>query len=243
MPWIFSALFSVSSFCTVLYFRIYLGFAFHTSILQRTSQCQAQRADSRGTCTFRYTLSFVHCGSDQCNSFFKQSSGNCSHILCNNFCSPGNPKRQYGFLFLVLPALLPFSSHRTFLNEAFLEQDVPGIGFIRPGYFLSKKATALIGHLVVMALHPGKLLSTHVIVVKPEHHPIQRICDVMMRQKGPSLRNAKNCSSTPSWTRPNANYAKDWMDLIEPFLFPGLVWSVKGFHFRWSLGGSPQLLN
>ena len=83
----------------------------------------------------------------------------------------------------MLPALLPFSSHRTFLNEAFLEQDVPGIGFIRRGYFLSKKATALIGNLVLMALHPGKLLSTHVIVVKPEDHPIQRICDVMMRQK------------------------------------------------------------
>ena len=94
------------------------------------------------------------------------------------------------------PAL--FLRHRSFLNEAFLEQDVPGIGFIRRGYFLSKKATALIGNLVSMALHPGKLLSTHVIVVKPENYPIQRICDVMMRQKGPSFRNAKNCSSTPS---------------------------------------------
>ena len=52
---------------------------------------------------------------------------------------------------------------------------MPGIGFIRPGYFLSKKATALSGHLVPMALHLGKLLSTHVIVVKPKDHPIH--CD------------------------------------------------------------------
>ena len=71
------------------------------------------------------------------------------------------------------PAL--FLRHRSLLNEAFLEQDVPGIGFIRPGYFLFKKATALIGHLVPMALHPGKLLTTHVIVVKPKDHPIH--CD------------------------------------------------------------------
>ena len=71
------------------------------------------------------------------------------------------------------PAL--FLRHRSLLNEAFLEQDVPGIGFIRLGYFLFKKATALIGHLVPMALHPGKLLSTHVIVVKPKDHPIP--CD------------------------------------------------------------------
>ena len=71
------------------------------------------------------------------------------------------------------PAL--FLRHRSLLNEAFLEQDVPGIGFIRPGYFLFKKATALIGHLVPMALHPGKLLSTHVFVVKPEDRQIH--CD------------------------------------------------------------------
>ena len=71
------------------------------------------------------------------------------------------------------PAL--FLRHRSLLNEAFLEQDVPGIGFIRPGYFLFKKATALIGHLVLMALHPGKLLSTHVFVVKLEDRQIH--CD------------------------------------------------------------------
>ena len=31
-------------------------------------------------------------------------------------------------------------------------------------------------------------------------------------------------------TRPRVNYAKDWLDHL--FLFPGLVWSVKGFHMN-----------
>ena len=30
-------------------------------------------------------------------------------------------------------------------------------------------------------------------------------------------------------TRPSVNYAKDWLD--HSFLFPGLVWSEKDFHF------------
>ena len=48
-----------------------------------------------------------------------------------------------------------FLRHKSFLNEAFLEQDVPGIGFIRPGYFLFKKARALIGHLVPIGAIDG----------------------------------------------------------------------------------------
>ena len=31
------------------------------------------------------------------------------------------------------------------------------------------------------------------------------------------------------WTRPNVNYAKDWLN--HSFLCPGLVWSQKEFHF------------
>ena len=31
-------------------------------------------------------------------------------------------------------------------------------------------------------------------------------------------------------TRPSVNYAKDWLD--HSFLFPGLVWSEKEFHFE-----------
>ena len=50
----------------------------------------------------------------------------------------------------------------------------------------------------------------------------------------------------PSWlvvfstkTRPSVNYAEDKMD--QSFLFPGLVWSVNGFHlWMWSLGGISQ---
>ena len=30
-------------------------------------------------------------------------------------------------------------------------------------------------------------------------------------------------------TRPSVNYAKDWLN--HSFLFPGLVWSEKEFHF------------
>ena len=32
------------------------------------------------------------------------------------------------------------------------------------------------------------------------------------------------------WTRPNVNYAKDWLN--HSFLCPGLVWSQKEFHFE-----------
>ena len=32
-----------------------------------------------------------------------------------------------------------------------------------------------------------------------------------------------------NWTRPSVNYAKDWLN--HSFLFPGLVWSEKEFHF------------
>ena len=40
-------------------------------------------------------------------------------------------------------------------------------------------------------------------------------------------------------TRPSVNYAKDWLGQL--FLFPGLVWSWKGFQlWMWSLGGSQQ---
>ena len=112
-----SAHFSVLAVLVLFSIFVFIWyFVFHTSILQRTSQCQAQRADSRGTCTFRYTLSFLHCGgSGQCNSFFKQSSGNWSHILCNNSCSPRDPKWQYmGFFFWCYRPSCPFPHTEVF---------------------------------------------------------------------------------------------------------------------------------
>ena len=40
----------------------------------------------------------------------------------------------------------------------------------------------------------------------------------------------KRCRKVIKMTRPSVNYAKDRLD--HSFLFPGLVWSEKEFHFR-----------
>ena len=222
MPWIFSALFSVSSFSTVLYFRISLVFCILCLVSAAYITEPGTESRIKRHIQIPYHLYIVV-------------------VVVNVIVSSNNHLVIAVIYFATIPAHQGIQndniwvsscgvtrSPALFLTQKFFKRDFPRARcawnwIYTTGIFPLQK-----GHSSHWPFSPYGTSSR-----QTADNPCYRrktkgppnslwLCD----KKGVSFRNAKNCSSTPSWTRPSVKYAKDWMD--HSFLFP-LSCLEKGF--------------
>ena len=225
MPWIFRALFSVSIFCTILYFFGILYFiprfcSVHHSARHRE---QIQKTLVHSDIPYHFYIVVVVV------NVIVSSNNHLTIAVIYFETIPDLPRIQndnMGSFFWCYQPSCPFPQTQKSFKRGFPRARCAWNWIYTTGIFPLQK-----GHSSHWPFSPYGT-SSRQTAINPCYRRKTKgppnslwLCD----KQGVSFKNAKNCSSTPSWTRPSVKYAKDWMD--HSFLFPGLVCSGKGFHF------------